>query len=691
MSNDDDASGYRPRRAAGPVDGPDEADQAPTDSGEQTTPPGRRAAGYAANDSATDEATPDEPAGTPRRGLGFAPETGDPSTEETSINPVVTDTGPIPTAPTAGGTRAHREPVPPTEPERPTEVTPPARTTPESGRPTAPRALSVRREPVVDAPVPPRKDENEGERPVNPFAPKAEPEQKAPEEPQGRRVAEPERTERNPLKRLRGKRSETKPDDAAAAAEKSDPGNAEGDEERTTVLPAGAAAREAGPGEPKAAADAKQPKKKRSKRNMVAVGVSIAAGIAIVALVASFGVWTLGNRGQSANQPPTTTNSEPGPPLTEQMLLSQNQADLIDDSREWTVAGTETGISDRSASAPCVAAQPSGQPGPQITYLRTLTSSGDDRSALLHRADSFATVEDAQKVFNFRSAEIGACGGTPYFLESGLGFADLGDQAVGVRLQLREQTPEYHTIVIVRTGRTVNVFDAHKLGEAMNRPGLTNAIGEVVNSQCGSAGGLCTGSGLASAETVPPPAGDAPGFMVPNDLPRLNDGVGSWNATPVTTDLNIGSGTGCEGVDLGTLPGATEKGQRTFLLRDDPAAPTGFGADEVLMTFGSNADATAQSDRISQGLARCQQSTLTGQATNPAAFETQVNGVDVRGFTSTVTQRLEGGQEARYRVAVVVADKKLVYLLNNADRLDFSDQAWTSIATRAGQRATQSR
>ncbi len=63
----------------------------------------------------------------------------------------------------------------------------------------------------------------------------------------------------------------------------------------------------------------------------------------------------------------------------------------------------------------------------------------------------------------------------------------------------------------------------------------------------------------------------------------------------------------------------------------------------------------------------------------------------MKGFTSTVTQKLEGGQQARYRVAVVVADKKLVYLLNNADKLDFTDQAWNATATRAGQRATQSR
>ncbi|WP_026928316.1 hypothetical protein [Granulicoccus phenolivorans] len=688
MSNDEDASAYRPRRAAGPVDEPAGPEQ---ERGVEPTPPGRRAAGFAANDSDTDAGATDS--GAPRRGRGFA---SDGSMDETSINPVVTDAGPGPAmAPPPPQAAQQTQPQAPqqTQPQAPQQTppqapqqTPPQTPTPESGRPTAPRALSVRAEPVVDAPVPPRREENEAERPVNPFAPKPEPEQQAPEEPQGRRVAEPEQKERNPFKRLRAKREESRSSQGPQT-----PVDVENeDTESTKVLPAGAAARGAS-----ADADpttAEKPKKKRSKRNMVAVGVSIAAGIIIVALVASFGVWTLGKSAQTANQSPSSaTNSEPGPPLTQEMLLSQAQAKTVDSTRDWSVTGTDTGITDKSASAPCVAPQPSGQPGPQITYLRTLTASGDDKSALLHRADTFATVEDAQKVFNFRSAEIGACTGTPYYIESGLGFHDLGDQAVGVRLMLREQTPQYHTIIIVRTGRTVNIFDAHRLKEPMNRPQLTNAIGEVVNSQCGSVGGLCAGSALASAETVPPPAGDAPGFMVPNDLPRLSDGVGSWNATPVTKDLNIRSGTGCEGVDLGTVSGTTDKGQRTYLLRDDPAAPTGFGADEVLLTFGSNGDATGLSDRISQGLSRCQQSTLTGQATTPAPFETQVSGVTVKGFTSTVTQKLEGGQQARYRVAVVVADKKLVYLLNNADKLDFTDQAWNATATRAGQRATQSR
>ena len=53
-----------------------------------------------------------------------------------------------------------------------------------------------------------------------------------------------------------------------------------------------------------------------------------------------------------------------------------------------------------------------------------------------------------------------------------------------------------------------------------------------------------------------------------------------WRATDVADSVTT-PGTKCEAVDLTNLPGAASRQQRTYLLRDDTAAPQSFGVDEA--------------------------------------------------------------------------------------------------------------
>ena len=106
---------------------------------------------------------------------------------------------------------------------------------------------------------------------------------------------------------------------------------------------------------------------------------------------------------------------------------------------------------------------------------------------------------------------------------------------------------------------------------------------------------------VASA-AVPPP-GDPAGWLAPGDLPQLTPGVGAWHATDV--DQMRLPGTQCEGVDLTTVPGASKRSQRTFLLTDDPRAPQGFGVDQAIYTFGSAEEAQSTLTKINQNMEAC--------------------------------------------------------------------------------------
>jgi hypothetical protein len=428
------------------------------------------------------------------------------------------------------------------------------------------------------------------------------------------------------------------------------------------------------------------------RRNIAALTIAGISALCVIAVVVSYALWALNRDTEAAGSPAPKLSATPGPVLGGPQMLSEAMAKDIDPSRSWQQTFDQDGINDASPQIACVGPQAASQPNPFITHLRGLSASGEDRMAALHRADAYDTVEEAEKVFDFRSAEIGACTDTSLYIQNGMNVEGIGDEAVGVRLVLQDTNSEYHTVLLVRTGHVVNLLDVARTGEAADMEAAVKALSQAVNRQCGPAIGLCTAPVTSVTLGIPPAGGEQPGLLTSGDIPRVSPGQGDWRGNPPAKRIDIQDGTSCEAVDFASIGGTgVDRTQRTYLLRNDTAAPPAFGIDQVVLKMGSAQEATELVDRVSKNIAECGTRTLTSEVVKEAPLLTPgANDIQVKGNWYIVNQKVDENRTQKYRVGIVSAGEKVIYLrVNPSETFDFTDEAWIGVNLRAGERATQ--
>lgn len=430
------------------------------------------------------------------------------------------------------------------------------------------------------------------------------------------------------------------------------------------------------------------------RRNTTAITVSVIAGLAALAAIVTYLLWTPATAPKPTG-PTAVPGVSPGPALSESMMMTDQMARFIDPSRQWSTTVRTDTATDQAPGAACIGPQATGQPMPQTTEIRGLEASGNDKMQVLHRADAFGTAEEATRVYNFRANELGGCVGSPLYVEKGMEVSGLGNQSLGVRVVLLEQKSEYHTIILARTGKVVDVIDVVRFGQPADINALAQAAAQVVNRQCTAAVGLCAAPKVKVDYSVPPPGGDQPGFLAAGDIPRITVGQGSWKGNALTSQIDIQEGSTCESIDFNTTAGATARQQRTYLLRNDPKAPANFGIDEVVLTMNSPQDATGLVGRVAQSIESCEQRTRNAKVANNPRRDIQtpgLGGIPVAGKWYQIQVGTGGGQFTTYRVGILAAGQKVIYLRSNtATNFDFTDEQWLGVALRAGERATQAR
>lgn len=435
--------------------------------------------------------------------------------------------------------------------------------------------------------------------------------------------------------------------------------------------------------------------KKTDKRNITAMLVTGAAVVLTIVVLAAFFMWNGKRETAALMQSPTPTaetSNDPAPLVTEGSLMTADISKSLDSEQDWNATQTSDQVGEQSVGVACVTTTPNGQPLPKGTFLRTLTGSGDKGTAALHRVDGFGSVDEAKSYFQFRSTEIGGCQGSPLYVQEGYSITGLGDEAVAVKLVLMDQTPEYHTVVLARTGQNVNIIDVAQKDKSVSADDVADAARQVINRQCGSAAGLCSASDMEVKDSMPPAGGDEPGFLAAGDIPRITPGTGNWAGTALTKEVDVGDGSNCEAVDFATVSGPQKRQQRTYLLRNDPGAPAEFGIDEIVLTMPNKGDAEELVSKIGDSIDGCESRLLTAKVPQKGDVKAQgVGGMEVEGRWFTVTQELGGNQKSTYRVAIVQSGTKVIYTrMNPEGDFDLEDDEWARVNRRAGQRATQS-
>ncbi len=410
------------------------------------------------------------------------------------------------------------------------------------------------------------------------------------------------------------------------------------------------------------------------KRRSVLIGA--AALVLVIALVAGLLVWM--NRSKT----PAATNSASTSALVDRLVTPAALDSL--GVGQWSEQKTEPMVTQDSSAPLCFVAAPD-LPTPQAQVQRKLGATG---ASALHRISQYATAADATQVYALRLTQLGACSNIPAYLVSGAKVTSLGDDAVAITAVIQDQTAQFHTVVLVRTGSMVITYDVAQAGAVVPYEKVVPLAGTTVTAICSSGGGSCSASPVAT--TGVPPTTSVPGWLAVSDLPRVTVGMGRWNApAPKTTVTSAGSA--CENVTFATVAGPNQRRQRTYLLTEDTKAPKNYGLDEVILDFDTPDAATAFVTTLKTAIDACPTRTPTAKlGAEGAVTAAGANGEAITGFWRSLSQSTNATTTYNFRLGVAVVGTRVVYLLANPSAtFDYADADWSAITARAGQRATQ--
>ena len=373
------------------------------------------------------------------------------------------------------------------------------------------------------------------------------------------------------------------------------------------------------------------------------------------------------------------------------MLTTAQAAGLVKGS-SWKVTSDTEGLAEDSVTAACLAKSAAAEPAADATRVRTLVGGGADAPAAFHQSDLYPTPADAVEAMSIRTKALGDCNTQFALLQGGAVGRNIGNAAIGVTLVVQDTPAAYHTVMVNRTGRLVNVVDvttpdAEQARAALGPVKVGDLLARITDRQCTFATGLCATNPSVNL-TVPPIGGDTPGLLSTADVPRVGDSTGVWTPGEATRKPKV-TGSNCEATDFATIKGSTASLARTYILADDPGL---FGFDTVLITMRSETAARDLADDISTKIGACGDRLLTATVSDKTAFSgTGLRGAEIDGDTYVVTQKIDGGKTSlRYRVGIGAVGTKVVYsFANPKGTTDFTDAQWSALNVRMGQRATQ--
>jgi|GEM_PF-1612924 len=398
----------------------------------------------------------------------------------------------------------------------------------------------------------------------------------------------------------------------------------------------------------------------------------IIASVTIVVLLLISAIYLL----TAHSNAPSGANSPAQAPL-DPLLTSADLGTL--GGQSWGTAEAANG-----ARPLCLPATTDGLPAAQRTSARRIPSASSPTDSLVQIVDVYPDVTSASTAYALRLQQTGVCADDTALINSASVIDGMTDSANAVQLTVQDAKPVYHALLLTRTGRTVSLIDVATSTE-LTVPAVATVASNSVNRQCSGGNGACP-TGIQVKASLPS-AGSQPGWLVAADLPRITPGAGRWSSTDNPVSI---LGSGCEGVDLTRLSGATADTQRTLLLADDPKAPSGFGVDQVIYTYADAKAAGAAAKTINANLTSCAERMLTATVNSgPKVSGAGVNNVKFSGTTFHVIQKT-GQSTPLYRVGVATVGKRLVYVLANPTKdFDFSDNGWKALVQRTAQRVSE--
>lgn len=411
----------------------------------------------------------------------------------------------------------------------------------------------------------------------------------------------------------------------------------------------------------------------------VAAAVLIAGGLYVFSRFNGLGA-------ASTNTTPSTGSSSEPVNVTESSLVDTSDAALIDSSASWSITkNILEKDKNKLTQATC-----QGSDSPDInttaTMQRAIGTDQQDQLALVHQIDAYANEDAAKKIYEQRVAALASC---TALITGASTVSGLGDDVTQVSLANENDPVHYHTVLMVRTGRVLNLLDVVRTGSTISPDVVAAALTRPLGTICETSQGTCPST--PQVTPAAPPATSPPGWLSPSDLPRITVGHGLWKETQ-PSEVSSSAGMGCEGIPLATEPGPSARQQRTYVINSDDATPKGFGVTQYHFTFADEAAATTFGDQLSEHLASCAKTSVTATVKELSAVTTDgSDGPAVASRLFNIAQKTSDEASTQYQLIVARSGTTVNYLLvnNTSDSYQFTEDHLRGLALRLGQRASQ--
>ncbi|WOP18758.1 hypothetical protein [Raineyella sp. LH-20] len=410
--------------------------------------------------------------------------------------------------------------------------------------------------------------------------------------------------------------------------------------------------------------------------------IGAVAAVLVVGVIVTTVLFRDRTHGPVATGTPTSSESQV---LSADALLTTDDAKRLDDKVAWTETLTQGRVDANTPKPNCLTTDAEGVPLPVATMVRAIQG-GDANTNLLNEAFQFNSAKDATTAATIWTTQLGACERPVSYLEGGWTVSNVGDASVGVSAVVQDKTSVHHTVMLSRSGSVITVVDASRPDNTPDGAVVAGLLGTAVGRTCQAAGGACTTDAQATSG-VPPKTATDPQFLANADLPRITAGTGRWGGTDVATSFDF-FGSQCEGKDLATVGGPTDRKHRAYLLQEDASAPQTFGVDEYILTFPDRASADSLVKDVSGSIDGCDKAMLTAkiEKTDDLSAKGAADKA-ITGRTWVVTQQVNQTTKQKYRLALAQVDNSVIYLMvPTGDTFDFNNAQWKAIGERAGSR-----
>ena len=295
-------------------------------------------------------------------------------------------------------------------------------------------------------------------------------------------------------------------------------------------------------------------------------------------------------------------------PVTEDMLLSLEQARAIAPEESWHLVSTSDNTSGSGINSVCQATR-FADPEGRGTLVRRFAATAAPKRNFVQTVEISRSPAASAKAYQTTLGWFAGCSEARLQLLGAYRVRGLGEQAEVLKLRIPNAVRRTYTVGLARSGSvTVSTVLETLGGRASPISGVLDTLTQAVRNLCGAdVTGPCP-TDVQAAPVLPPPSGETLGSLAAADLPVVGRINKPWVGTkPAPARPNVAATT-CDKANF-VKAGARQAATRTFLI-PEANLPKRFGITETIGGFATPQAARKFVRSITADMASCEKRDL---------------------------------------------------------------------------------